>query len=141
MLRGVPIHNLRIWTDGGSRGNPGPAAIGVVIEKDGLKEARIGKCIGDATNNIAEYSAVLEAFEFVEANIGEASIEFFIDSELVVRQLNGQYKVKDANLKVFFLKIREKSLTLGGKIKFTHVRREQNREADELVNKALDSKC
>lgn len=135
------MYNLRIWTDGGSRGNPGPAAIGVVIEKNGKKEARIAKCIGNATNNIAEYSAVLEALSYVEENIGKSSIEFFIDSELVVRQLNGQYKVRDEKLKEHFFKIREKFLSLGGQIKFTHVRREQNREADSLVNKALDENC
>ncbi len=135
------MENVKIWTDGGSRGNPGPAAIGIVIDKNGQKQARIGKCIGKTTNNIAEYTAVLEALKYIEENIGRSMVEFFIDSELVVKQLNGEYKVRDEKLKPLFLLIREKFINLGGQIKYTHVRREHNREADGLVNQALDSKC
>lgn len=135
------MDNIKVWTDGGSRGNPGPAAIGIVIEVNGQKHARIGKCIGEATNNIAEYTAVSEALSYIEQNIGKCVAEFFIDSELVVKQLNGEYKVKDEKLKPLFFEIREKFINLGGQIKYTHVRREHNREADELVNKALDGKC
>lgn len=131
---------LDIFTDGGSRGNPGPSAIGVVInDRDGGKNlATIKKTIGQATNNIAEYSAVLEALLYVKENVGPCQINHYLDSELVVKQLNGEYKIKDQNLKVLYLGIREIFLALGGNITFTHIRREKNAVADKLVNDALD---
>jgi ribonuclease HI len=129
---------FKIWTDGGSRGNPGPAAIGVVIQANGQKQPGIKKCIGTATNNVAEYSAVLEALDHVQKTAGTAKIDFFIDSELVVKQLKGEYRVKDPGLKSLFLEARQKVMKLGGEISFTHVRREHNSEADKLVNEALD---
>jgi len=134
------INKYKIFTDGGSRGNPGPAAIGVVILdlSDNKKVHEISKCIGVATNNIAEYSAVEAAIDWVIERSDRAIIEFYLDSELVQRQLIGQYKVKDPSLRQIFLRIREKVIALNGPITFTHVKREFNADADALLNKALD---
>ncbi len=131
---------LKIFTDGGSRGNPGEAAIGGVIfnDEDGTKIHEISKRIGRATNNIAEYSAVLEALEWAKANSEAKEIEFVVDSELIGKQLSGLYKVKDANLKIIYLKIRQIIFEQNYKTEFTIVRREKNRDADALVNQALD---
>jgi len=133
--------NLKIFTDGGSRGNPGPAAIGILIE-DGDKEIFwLGKYIGETTNNVAEYTAVFEALKYVKENIGTAKCDFFLDSELIAKQMSGEYKVKDAKLKEIFYKIRELVIELGGEATFTHVYRHENKIADRLVNEALDNKC
>ncbi|MFH1855315.1 MAG: ribonuclease HI family protein [bacterium] len=136
------MQHLKIFTDGGSRGNPGEAAIGAIIldDEDGTKITEISKKIGIATNNVAEYSAVLESLEYVEKNIGKSQIEFILDSELVVRQLCGLYKVKDQKLKALFNQINKKIISVGGQCQFTAVKREKNIEADALVNKALDGK-
>ncbi len=135
------MNEIKIFTDGGARGNPGPAAVGIVIFSDEKKIAQIKKCIGTATNNIAEYSAVLEALEYLakEDSVNEA--EFFLDSELVVKQLNGVYKVKDPKLKELFWQIKQKICELKLQASFTHVPREQNKQADALVNEALDEKA
>lgn len=132
---------LKIFTDGGSRGNPGEAAIGAVIinAENGQKIAELSKCIGVATNNMAEYSAVLEALDWVVENVGKAELEFILDSELVARQLSGIYKVRDINLKRIYFMARQRIIELGGVSSFTAVKREKNREADALVNKALDA--
>lgn len=128
---------LIINTDGGSRGNPGPAGIGVVIKNEAGKVLfEKGKCIGNTTNNQAEYQAVVWAMEKAE-ELGGTELEFRLDSELVVKQLKGEYKVKDAGLAQQFLKIfnlRNKFKT----ISFRHVRRELNVQADAMVNEALD---
>ena len=133
---------LKIFTDGGSRGNPGEAAIGAVIinVENGQKIAELSKCIGIATNNVAEYSAVLEALDWVVANVGKSELEFILDSELVARQLSGIYKVRDINLKRIYFMARQRIIELGGVSSFTAVKREKNREADALVNLALDNK-
>jgi len=134
------MNKLKIFTDGGSRGNPGEAAIGIVIinKQDGRKITELSKCIGVATNNIAEYTAVLEALSWIEENVGESELNFILDSELVVKQLSGSYKIRNDKLKPIYFKIKEKIIGLGGISTFTHVLREKNREADALVNKALD---
>lgn len=129
--------NLKIYTDGGARNNPGPAGIGIVIY-DGKKKVikKHKEYIGEATNNEAEYRAVLKALELA-ANISKESLEFFIDSELVVKQLNGLYKVKDKKMKKLFDEV--KVLAMGfANISFTHIKREQNKLADKLVNEAID---
>lgn len=134
----------KIFTDGGSRGNPGEAAIGVVVidMENGKKLAEIAKCIGKATNNMAEYSAVLEALHWVkEQGQKTTELDFYLDSELVVKQLKGEYKVKDPNLKVIYFKVKQLIFELGNISSFTAVKREKNREADALVNQALDGKC
>ncbi len=129
---------IKVYSDGGARGNPGPAAVGVVAYKGSEELFRISKCIGNATNNIAEYTALVSAIEkLIDTHCTDHVVLFHLDSELVVKQLNGEYKVKDLNLKILY----ERVLTKVGKIscvKFVHVRREQNKIADMLVNKALD---
>ncbi len=133
---------ITINTDGGARGNPGPAAIGVVI-KDGKGKVvkEYGKTIGEATNNIAEYSAVVSALEALAKLLGakakQAEVLIEADSELIVKQLKGEYKVKDANLQKEFIKVynlKQKFL----QVSYKHIPREKNKRADELVNAALD---
>jgi len=127
-----------IYSDGGARGNPGPAGIGCVIQTDNVKE--ISRYIGEATNNQAEYQAVIEALKWVQENIQESDkeIEFYLDSELVVEQLNQRYKLKNEGLKPLFWQIRELVMRLGGRVTFAYIPREQNKEADRLVNQAID---
>lgn len=139
---------LTVHTDGGARGNPGPAAIGVVIEKKGKLVYQFGKNIGDTTNNVAEYTAVIEALnKILELEImnKELRMNFFLDSKLVVEQLNGRFKIKDMKLRELSLKIKilEQevcgSLPAGRKvITYTAIPREKNIQADLLVNQALD---
>jgi len=132
------MKKLTIFTDGGARGNPGPAAIGVIFYDKDKEVYSHGECIGRATNNVAEYKAVIKALKLVEDKFKDCEIELNLDSELVCKQLNGEYKVKDENLKELFYQVRERVLDLGGKVSFRHVRREQNKKADCLVNRALD---
>jgi ribonuclease HI len=129
-----------VHTDGGARGNPGPAAIGVVIEDDRKKIIRkFGKRIGDATNNVAEYTAVAESLKAIQPTAGESpDIEIFLDSTLVVNQLNGLFKIKDPTLRQLATGIRILEQEVGGEVHYNAVPREQNRRADFLVNHALD---
>jgi ribonuclease HI len=126
---------IKIFTDGGSRGNPGPAASGVVIltPKDEVLES-FGKFLGTATNNIAEYTAIRLGLEGA-AKYDPEEIECYMDSELAVRQLNGQYRVKNENLRPIFEEI--KKLAQNYKVTFQHVYREK-KLADAEVNKAID---
>jgi len=126
-----------LYVDGGSRGNPGPAGIGVLIlnaRKKKIKE--IAKYIGEATNNIAEYSALLVGLE--EAALLKAGeLVIYMDSELMARQLNGEYKVKNADIRALF----ERALDIlknFRSFKIKHIDREKNKEADKLVNKAIN---
>lgn len=136
---------LLIHTDGGSRGNPGPAAIGVVIEKtvDGISSplTSYGQQIGFTTNNVAEYMAVISALEWTLKNIPgtDLCINFQLDSLLVVSQLNGRYRVKDPKMRDLLLKVRMLEQQIRGRITYAHIRREENAEADKQVNLALDS--
>lgn len=134
---------INVYTDGGARGNPGPAAIGVfIVHGKNAVLARIGKKIGHATNNVAEYTAVIEGLAWIAKNIDKLSIDrinFFLDSQLVVSQLNGIYKIKNSVLRELLFSIREKEASLGSVISYTHIRREKNKEADRLVNMALDN--
>jgi len=147
------MEKLLIFTDGGSRGNPGPAAIGVVIklkiknEKLKIDEEKIltqfGKRIGETTNNIAEYQAVIEALRWIKENYSiaqlfDCSIVFFLDSKLVVNQLNGLFKVKDAKIRELIIKIRELEQEVGGNVSYFLIPREKNKEADFLVNQVLN---
>lgn len=126
-----------IYTDGGARGNPGPAAIGVVINNEnGEVLFKEGRCIGDTTNNQAEYQAVVLAME-KSVELGATDVELFSDSELIVKQLKGEYKVKDKGLAEHYLKIWNLQNKLKS-VKYNHVYREQNKLADSLVNEALD---
>ncbi len=131
------MSKLVIHTDGGSRGNPGPAGIGVFITDEGGRVVmEHSRFIGEATNNEAEYTAVIDALEHAK-QLGADEADFFLDSELVVRQLNRQYRVKDAELATLFVKVWN-LMTGFRRTKFTHVPREQNKEADRLVNEAID---
>ena len=126
-----------IYTDGGARGNPGPAGIGAVIKNEsGEVVAEISEYIGEATNNQAEYKAVIAAIEKAR-NLGAEEVEFFLDSELVVKQLNREYRVKNEDLAPLFVRVYNASLGFK-KITFKHVPREKNKEADRLVNEAID---
>ena len=128
----------KLFTDGGARGNPGPAAYGFVLEaEDGTVLAAEGEAIGVATNNVAEYRALVAGLErAADLQVGE--VEVVSDSELLVKQMTGEYRVKNEAL-------RELSLTASrlarkvGKVRYTAVRREHNELADRLVNEALDS--
>lgn len=139
------MQNIRIHTDGGARGNPGPAAIGVMIKSEtGEVLGEISRKIEETTNNVAEYSAVVAALEWVKSNLtiqqcNNVTIKFFLDSTLVVNQLNGLFKVKDSNLRMLLLKVRQLEQEVGGVISYTYVPREKNYEADMLVNQALDT--
>ncbi len=131
---------LIIYTDGASRGNPGPASYGFTISDDeGNLVYKEGKCIGITTNNVAEYTAVYEALKYIKENLSSktSEIEFYADSKLVVEQLSGRYKVKSPHLKLIIEKIRILTMELGG-VLHTHVPREKNTEADRLANLALD---
>lgn len=132
------MSNIVIYTDGGARGNPGPAAAGVVIY-DGGEKIEFKKFLGEhLTNNLAEYEALILALHEAK-NLGHANraLDIRMDSELVVKQLNGQYKVKDKTLKEKNIVVRNLLVEFAGAT-FTHVRREENRDADRLVNAALD---
>lgn len=126
-------------TDGGARGNPGPAACSFIVSKNEKVVFKNAFYLGIATNNIAEYTAVLKALEWLrENNYLDKNIIFKIDSELVVRQLNGLYKVKDANLKQIYDKIKFLERNFLFKVSYNHVFREENFLADRLVNEELD---
>ncbi|HKO38843.1 MAG TPA: ribonuclease HI family protein [Solirubrobacterales bacterium] len=131
------MSRLTINVDGGARGNPGPAAIGVVV-RDGSGEVleELGERIGEATNNVAEYKALLRGIELA-AEQGGTELELIGDSELVVRQVEGKYKVKNAGIKPLHAEVKK---ALGGFDSWSirHVRRAENADADRLVNAALD---
>ena len=133
-MNNSPLH---IYCDGGARNNPGPAAIGVVIfdiNKNIIAE--ISEFIGDATNNAAEYIALIFAAQKA-AQLGSRNVFFYLDSQLVVRQLTGKYKVKDKNIKKFNA-IANHALNAFDTCKFTEIPRKENSQADALVNRALD---
>jgi ribonuclease HI len=129
--------DLRVNVDGGSRGNPGPAAIAAVVQdgNGGVVEER-SEAIGTATNNVAEYRALLLGIERAAA-LGARRLELIGDSELIVRQVNGEYKVKDEALRELHRQV-QKALEDFDEWSIRHVRREENEEADRLVNEELD---
>jgi ribonuclease HI len=146
---------LIIYTDGGARGNPGHAGIGVVIyqhkniktqeHKNNSREfyplelelvLKWGRYIGETTNNQAEYKALISALEKA-AELGAAEVDCFLDSELIVKQLNHEYKVRDEDLAPLFLRVWN-LLHNFKKITFKHIPREKNKEADQMVNEAID---
>jgi len=134
------MNKLIIYTDGGARGNPGPAGIGAVIyDANRRPVAEISEFLGVATNNQAEYKALIIAFKKAQM-LGATELEFYLDSELVVRQLNREYKVKNKDLAPLFLTIHNLSLNFK-KITYTHIPREQNSAADQLANEAMDRGC
>jgi ribonuclease HI len=128
---------LIIYTDGGARGNPGPAGIGAVIYDDKMNIlTEISEYIGETTNNQAEYRAVLKAIKKAR-EFKAKELHFFLDSQLVVEQLSGNYKIKNKNLQPLFVQIYNESLNYK-KVIYTHIPREKNNEADRLANMAMD---
>jgi ribonuclease HI len=128
----------RLFTDGGARGNPGPAAAAYVLEADdGTVLAAHGEAIGVATNNVAEYRALVAGLERAR-ELGVAELEVVSDSELLVKQMRGEYKVKNAALRELSTRAAHLGRELGA-VRYTAVRREHNELADRLVNEALDA--
>lgn len=131
-----------INTDGGARGNPGPAAIGVVITENGQKKVGFGRVIGTATNNEAEYQAVLASLEYLLQHqdlIKNKPLEWQLDSLLVVSQLTGQYKIKEPRLKSLAAQCLALFQQLTTNYRIVHVPRHKNAPADGLVNQSLDA--
>lgn len=129
---------LKLFTDGGARGNPGPAGIGAILFEDDKLIWFESEYIGKATNNYAEYKAILLGLQKTLKIYPDAEIICHLDSELVVKQLNGEYKVKNKPLKILNDKIQD--LIVGKTIIFKHVYREDNKFADKLVNISLDAR-
>ncbi|MBI5655140.1 ribonuclease HI family protein [Candidatus Uhrbacteria bacterium] len=129
---------LIIYTDGGARGNPGPAGIGVAIyDESGKVLEEHAEYLGKTTNNQAEYRAVILGLQRALA-LGATSVEVRADSELMVKQANGEYKVKNPDLAKRFLELKNLEIQLGRRVSYRHVRREQNKHADALSNMAMD---
>lgn len=130
---------IEVYCDGGARGNPGPAAYGFVVKIEGQTIKREGKTIGIATNNFAEYTAVIAALKWLAQDHKGEDLNFFLDSKLVVLQLSGLYKIKSTRLRnlIFEIKAQENQF---GQIRYNYIPREKNKEADKLVNLALDQK-
>jgi ribonuclease HI len=129
---------LTIYTDGASRNNPGEAGAGVYILRDGNAVEKIARYLGTTTNNIAEYTAAIIGLERA-AQLGATGVRLFADSELLVKQLNGQYKVKNEGLKPLYARVKELIAKIG-KVEVQYTPRERNKEADALANKAIDEK-
>lgn len=134
-----------VHTDGGSRGNPGNAATGVVIQHNTTPLFESGEYLGVTTNNVAEYTAVLRALDWLVLNketlphaAGE-SIQFKLDSQLVVEQLHGRYAIKQPHILELVRRVRQRLSALGIPVLFTYVPRKENARADFLVNQALDA--
>jgi ribonuclease HI len=131
-----------IHTDGGSRGNPGPSASGYVIEGPDIPRVEHGEYLGVATNNVAEYTAPILALAKLKSLLGterskQAQVQVHADSELLVKQVNGQYKVKNPELMKLFVQLYNARQDFAS-VTFTHLRREKNTAADRMVNEALD---
>jgi len=128
----------KLWTDGGARGNPGPAAYGYVLEdEDGALLAAHGEAIGEATNNVAEYRALIAGLEKA-ADLEVDELEVISDSELLVKQMRQEYKVRNEALRELWAEASRLAGQLGS-VRYTAVRREHNELADQLVNEALDA--
>lgn len=135
------MEKIKMFTDGGSRNNPGPAAIGVYIP---TLDKKFGEYIGEKTNNEAEWEALVWGLKKIKSLVGkektrQTEVECFLDSELVVKQLNHEYKIKEDYIKHYFITVWNLQLDFK-KITFSHIMREDNRVADSLVNEALDSR-
>ncbi len=145
---------LITYTDGGARGNPGPAAGGAVIKNDiGEIILKTSKYLGETTNNVAEYEALILALQKAKGifksrsrdainrvSTKDKNLECYLDSELIVKQLNHEYKIKDENMQKLFIKVWNLTLDFDS-VKFIHIPREENKLADEMVNKELDEQA
>ena len=138
------MQTITTYTDGGARGNPGPAGSGaVIIGADGKVVATVSKFLGHKTNNFAEYEAVALALEEVKRRFGtqkgkDTLVEMRMDSQLICRQLSGEYQIKEPTLFAHFIRIHNLIVAHFPNIRFTHVPREKNKEADKLANEAMD---
>jgi len=142
------VSKITIYTDGGARGNPGPAGAGAVVydgdpsmsSGQGRKVAEVSKFLGTQTNNFAEYEALALALsEAKKRGLAKRELEVRMDSELIVRQMTGEYQIKEPTLWPQYMKVHNLLVANFPDYRFVHVRREQNKEADALVNKAIDS--
>ncbi len=129
---------LTVYSDGASRNNPGEAGAGVYIEQDGEPLERIARYLGMTTNNIAEYTAAITGLERA-VQLGASSVRLFADSELLVKQINGLYKVKNEGLKPLHARAKE-LIAMIGRVEVQYIPRAMNKEADALANKAIDEK-
>lgn len=132
---------ITIFTDGGSRGNPGPAGAGAAIYKGDTEIGSVSKFLGIRTNNWAEYEALILALETTHKLLGgpiTSKVTVKMDSELIIKQMKGEYKVKNPDMKVKHQRVKELILESFPNIEFVHVRREYNKRADELANDAMD---
>lgn len=133
------MNKINVFCDGGARGNPGPAGIGVVVVDNSGREKCYHKYIGHKTNNQAEYEAVLFALQNIKKDYpGVNEVNFFLDSELVVNQIEGKYKIKNEGLGKLLIMIHNKIINSDLKIDFKYIPREKNHHADRLVNAAID---
>ena len=131
-------NSIHIYTDGGARGNPGPAGAGASIQKDGEEVATVSEFLGEQTNNWAEYEALRLGLEAAVPFAGDNTVVVHMDSELIVKQMKGEYKVKDKELKKQHEAVHKRVAKSYPNISFKHVRRENNERADELANDAMD---
>jgi ribonuclease HI len=138
------MSQIIIFTDGGARGNPGPAALGVFITNQQNEVlAKIGKYLGETTNNVAEYSAIIEGLSWAIANKQKQEIQkidFYMDSLLAYSQLTGVYKIKNEKIRELVFEIKQKEAEINIPIYYHHIPREENKQADAMVNVALDNK-
>ncbi len=135
----VTKKNIKIYCDGGARGNPGPAAYSFIVVENEKVVYKKSRFLGRRTNNFAEYSGVLAALEWlIKKPAGLDNVSIFLDSQLAVKQLNGEYKVKSNNLKPLITKIKLLESNIDTKINFYFLPRDKNKLADFLVNKTLD---
>lgn len=137
------VPDIIINTDGGARGNPGPAAAGATIRKGGMTVATVAEYLGEQTNNWAEYEALIlalqKAHEVLGAEMSTLSIEVRMDSQLIVRQIEGRYKVKEPTLKEKYAIVKDLLDRYAPNANFVHIPREENKDADKLVNEVLDA--
>lgn len=135
---------IKVYTDGGSRGNPGEAASGIYItDSSGNELASLGIRLGVTTNNVAEYTAVIEAYNWLlthkEVLQDHQEIKFFMDSKLVASQVSGLWKIKHPNMQPLVISVKEKEKQVGLPVSYIHIPRELNKKADAMVNAALDN--
>ncbi|HET9946589.1 MAG TPA: ribonuclease HI family protein [Patescibacteria group bacterium] len=135
---------ITIYTDGGSRGNPGPAASGFsILDETGKEVAGIGIRLGITTNNIAEYTALIEALKWLNSHReiidNSSGIHVKMDSQLICSQMQGVYRVKHPNMIPLYEEVQKQIALVGKPVTFQHIPREQNKRADQLVNQALDN--
>ena len=137
-MKNTALRELVVYSDGASRNNPGEAGAGVYIMQDGKPLERIARYLGMTTNNIAEYTAAIAGLERA-VQLGASSVKLFADSELLVKQINGLYKVKNEGLKPLHARAKELIAKIG-RVEVQYIPRAMNKEADALANKAIDEK-